>query len=42
LRGEFYVGSVWNLRVKIELPAHERADVHEVWLVHPIDRTLTI
>jgi Uma2 family endonuclease len=26
----------------IKLPAYERAGVPEVWLIHPIDRTLTI
>ena len=26
----------------IKLPAYERAGVPEVWLVHPIDHTLTI
>jgi Uma2 family endonuclease len=26
----------------VKLPAYERAGVREVWLVHPIDRTLAI
>jgi Uma2 family endonuclease len=26
----------------IKLPVYERAGVSEVWLIHPIDRTLTI
>lgn len=26
----------------VKLPAYERAGVGEVWLIHPIDRTLTI
>jgi Uma2 family endonuclease len=26
----------------VKLPAYERAGVREVWLIHPIDRTLTV
>ena len=26
----------------VKLPAYERAGVREVWLIHPIDRTLAI